>query len=45
MAKVRRRSWRYTRRVINGKKCRVKVRRKVDGKYLVRKVGFRNSRD
>ena len=37
--------WKYTRRTINGKRCRVKVHRKVDGNYLVRKVGWRNRHD
>ena len=37
--------WKYTRRSIDGKRCKVKVRRKSDGNYLVRKVGYRNRRD
>lgn len=37
--------WRYTRRMMNGYRCRVKVHRKSDGSYLVRKVGNRNRKD
>jgi len=37
--------WKYTRRTINGVRCRAKVHRKADGTYLVRKVGYRNRRD
>ena len=37
--------WKYTRRKINGKRVRVKVHKKTDGGYLVRKVGHRNRRD
>lgn len=37
--------WKYTRRTINGVRCKVKVHRKVNGNYLVRKVGVRNSHD
>jgi hypothetical protein len=37
--------WRYTRRTINGKRMKVKVHRKANGNYLVRKVGWRNRHD
>ena len=37
--------WKYTRRTINGRRMRVKVHRKSDGGYLVRKVGHRNTHD
>lgn len=37
--------WKYTYRIINGRRRRVKVRRKTDGSYLVRIVGFRNRHD
>ena len=37
--------WTYTKRTINGKKIKVKVHRKGDGGYLVRKVGHRNRHD
>jgi hypothetical protein len=37
--------WKYTRRTINGRRMRVKVHRKVNGSYLVRKVGNRNRHD
>jgi hypothetical protein len=37
--------WKYTRRVINGKKVKAKVHKKADGTYLVRKVGHRNTTD
>jgi hypothetical protein len=37
--------WKYTRRTINGKRCKVKVRKKSNGNYLVRKVGVRNKHD
>lgn len=46
MVKARRRpNWRYTIHIRNGKRVKVKVRRKSDGKYLVRKVGVRNYTD
>jgi len=37
--------WKYTKRRINGKKRKCKVRKKSDGKYLVRMVGHRNRTD
>jgi hypothetical protein len=37
--------WKYTRRKINGVRTRVKVHRKVNGNYLVRKVGNINRHD
>jgi len=37
--------WKYTRRTINGKRIKVKVHRKSNGTYLVRKVGWRNRHD
>ena len=37
--------WKYTRRTIDGKRRKVKIHRKVNGDYLVRKVGVRNYRD
>lgn len=37
--------WKYTTRAINGKRTKVKVHKKANGNYLVRKVGHRNSRD
>lgn len=37
--------WKYTMRTLNGKRCKVKVHKKADGTYLVRKVGVRNSHD
>jgi hypothetical protein len=37
--------WKYTKRTINGVKTRVKVHKKTNGGYLVRKVGFRNRTD
>jgi len=37
--------WKYTRRTVAGKRCKVKVHRKSDGTYLVRKVGVRNYHD
>lgn len=40
-----RRYWRYTRRTINGRRRRVKVYRKQNGKYLVRVLHYRNQRD
>ena len=38
-------NWKYTIRKINGKRTRCKVRKKTDGKILVRKVGVRNYTD
>lgn len=37
--------WKYTRRVIDGRRRKVKVHRKVNGNYLVRIVGYRNRKD
>ena len=37
--------WKYTRRTVNGKRMNVKVHKKTDGGYLVRKVGVRNRHD
>lgn len=37
--------WKYTRRTINGKRVRCKVRRKSNGGYIVRKVKVRNRHD
>jgi len=37
--------WKYTRRTIDGRRIRVKVHRRSNGSYLVRKVGVRNSHD
>jgi len=37
--------WKYTRRVIDGRRCKVKVHKKANGGYLVRKVGVRNRTD
>lgn len=37
--------WKYTTRIINGKRTKAKVHKKTDGTYLVRKVGFRNRTD
>lgn len=37
--------WKYTRRTINGRRQKVKVHRKQNGGYLVRKVGVRNRHD
>jgi hypothetical protein len=37
--------WTYTRRKVNGKRCKVKVHLKTNGGYLVRKVGVRNRHD
>jgi hypothetical protein len=37
--------WKYTRRTINGRRCKCKVHKKADGSYLVRKVGVRNTHD
>lgn len=37
--------WKYARRTLNGKRCKVKVHKKRDGGYLVRKVGVKNRHD
>jgi len=37
--------WKYTTRVIAGKKVKAKVHKKSNGGYLVRKVGVRNRHD
>jgi hypothetical protein len=37
--------WKRTTRTINGKRTRVKVHKKANGSYLVRKVGHRNRHD
>lgn len=39
--------WKYTTRKIDGHRCRVKIHKKSDGGYLVRKVGkeYRNRHD
>jgi len=37
--------WTYTRRTINGVRKRVKVHKKSNGGYLVRKVKYRNRHD
>lgn len=37
--------WKYVRRTINRRRVKVKVHRKSDGTYLVRKVGVRNTHD
>ena len=37
--------WKYTTRKINGTTTRVKVHKKTNGGYLVRKVGYRNRHD
>ncbi len=37
--------WKYTRRTVNGVRKRVKVHRKGDGGYLVRKLKYRNRHD
>ena len=37
--------WKYTRRTLNGRRCKVKVHKKSNGSYLVRKVGIRNRHD
>jgi hypothetical protein len=37
--------WRYTRRKIKGRRTRVKIHKKADGNYIVRKVGHRNRHD
>jgi len=37
--------WKYTRRVVNGRKRKVKVHRKGNGGELVRIIGHRNSHD
>jgi len=40
-----RKTWRYTRRKINGRMRDVKVKRKTDGNYIVRIVGSPNRTD
>jgi len=37
--------WKYMIRKINGKRCRVKVHKKTNGGYLVRKVYYKNRHD
>lgn len=37
--------WKYTHRRVNGRRVRVKVHKKANGSYLVRKVGYRNRHD
>jgi len=37
--------WKYSTRKINGVRTKVKVHKKTNGGYLVRKVGVRNSHD
>jgi len=37
--------WKYTRRTIDGVRRKVKVHRKMDGTYLVRKLRYRNRHD
>ena len=37
--------WKYTRRMVNGKRRKVKVHKKANGGYLVRVVGHRNRTD
>jgi hypothetical protein len=37
--------WTYTRRTVNGRRIRVKVHKKSNGGYLVRKVAYRNRTD
>lgn len=37
--------WKYSRRWINGRRRRVKFRKKTDGGYLVRMVKYRNRHD
>ena len=38
-------NWKYTKRKINGKTRRVKVRKLQDGRVRVRVVGYRNTVD
>jgi len=37
--------WKYTRRTINGRRVKVKVHKKTNGGYLVRKIAYRNRHD
>lgn len=37
--------WKYTRRTIDGHRVKVKVRKKADGGYLVRRVSVKNRHD
>jgi hypothetical protein len=37
--------WKYTKRTIDGERQKVKVHKKADGGYLVRKVGYKNRTD
>lgn len=39
------RKWKYSRRLVDGVRRKIKYHRKADGGYLVRRVGVRNSHD